>query len=103
MAGRVRAILVGQPGLSERRMFGGLAFILHGHMACGIVRDELMVRVGPQEHAEALAQPNARAMDFTGRPMKGMVFVAAEALGGEEALRAWVQRGVAYTGTLPPK
>ena len=84
-------------------MFGGLAFMLRGNMCCGIVGDELMVRVGPEQYGAALAQPHARMIDFTGRPMTGMVMVATEALSSDEYLAAWVAQGVAYAGSLPAK
>ena len=73
LADRVRKALAGIDGISERRMFGGLAFMVAGNMCCGIVGEELMVRVGPEAYARALSRPHARAMDFTGRPLKGMV------------------------------
>lgn len=103
LAQRVRALLDEQEELRERKMFGGLAFMLRGNMCCGIVGDELMVRVGPEQYGAALAQPHARMIDFTGRPMTGMVMVAAEALGSGEHLAAWVMQGVAYAGSLPAK
>lgn len=103
LAGRVRAALAGEPGYSERKMFGGLCFMLHGHMTCGVVKDELMVRVGPDAYAEALALPHAREMDFTGRPMKGMLYVAPAGLATEPALRQWVERGALHARSLPPK
>jgi TfoX/Sxy family transcriptional regulator of competence genes len=84
-------------------MFGGLAFLVHGHMCAGIVGATLMVRVGADGQADALAQPHVRPMDFTGRPMTGMVFVDPPALATEEMLRAWVARGAAYATSLPPK
>ena len=102
LADRVRAVLSGRPGLTEKKMFGGLSFLLHSSMACGIVKDELMVRVGPDGYDEALAQPHARLMDFTGRPMKGMVYVARDGLQSDDALAAWVNRGMAYAASLPP-
>lgn len=86
----------------ERKMFGGLAFMVRGHMTVGILGDELMVRVGPDAYEEALALPGARPMDFTGKPMTGMVFVAAAGL-DEPGLEDWVERGLAFTGSLPPK
>jgi len=89
--------------LEEKKMFGGLCFLAGGHMCCGVLGAELMVRVGPQGYAEALARPHARPMDFTGRPMTGMVYVAAEGLADEVALRDWVGRGVAFAESLPPK
>ncbi|MEZ5355365.1 MAG: TfoX/Sxy family protein [Bryobacteraceae bacterium] len=103
LGGRVRAILGAHPSLVEKKMFGGLAFLLDGHMCCGIVGEDLMVRVGPEAADEALAQPHARPMDFTGRPMKGMVYVAAEGVATARQLKAWVGRGVAFASTLPPK
>lgn len=75
LAQRVREALAGQPGLTERAMFGGIGFMVYGNMACGILKDELMVRVGP-EGMEALQRPGARVFDLTGRPMKGWVVVS---------------------------
>jgi TfoX/Sxy family transcriptional regulator of competence genes len=103
LAQRVRALLVEQEELRERKMFGGLAFLLNGNMCCGVVGDELMVRVGPEQYGAALAQPFARELDFTGRPMTGMVMVAPEALSSDEHLAAWVMQGVAYAASLPAK
>lgn len=102
LAERVRAELAGEDGLTERKMFGGLAFMLHGNMACGIVKDELMLRLGPEGADRALDEPHVRAMDFTGKPMTGMVFVAPEGL-GDDALRCWVDEATAYVRVLPPK
>ena len=75
LAWRVRAVLPPAEAVTERQMFGGLAFMLSGHMFCGVVRDTLMVRLGPDAVGPALNQPHVRPMDFTGRPVKGMVFV----------------------------
>ena len=100
---RIRAVLVDQEGVSERKMFGGLCFLIHNNMACGVVRDELMVRVGKEQYEDALAEPSARAMDFTGRPLRGMVYVGVDGIASEEGLRTWVERGVAYADSLPPK
>jgi TfoX/Sxy family transcriptional regulator of competence genes len=102
LADRVRAVLAEEDGLSERKMFGGLAFMLHGNMACGIVKDELMLRLGPEGADSALDRPQVRQMDFTGRPMTGMVFVAPAGLEGD-ALGDWVTRAVSYAQALPPK
>ncbi len=103
LADRIRDVLGPRPGVAERKMFGGLAFMLDGHMCCGIVGDELMVRVGPDAHAEALKRAHAREMDFTGRPSKGMVFVGAEGCRTQRSLAAWVNRGVDFAASLPPK
>jgi TfoX/Sxy family transcriptional regulator of competence genes len=102
LAERVRAELAGEDALTERKMFGGLAFMLDGNMACGIVRDELMLRLGPEGADRALDEPHVRPMDFTGRPMTGMVFVSPGGL-GDEALRHWVREAASYVRTLPPK
>lgn len=103
LAERVGRALARRPGLTEKKMFGGIAFMLNGNMCCGIVKDDLMVRVGPQAHDEALAQPHARPMDFAGRPMKGMVYVDPAGVRSDGALAAWVQRGVDFAAALPPK
>ena len=89
--------------ISEKKMFGGLSFLLGGHMCVGIVGDELMVRVGADAHADALEQLHARPMDFTGRPMKGFVYVAAEGFESDADLREWIGRGVQFARDLPPK
>ena len=102
-AARIRSLLSGEPGVEEKRMFGGLCFLVDGHMACGLVRDELMVRVGPEAYEAALAEPHAREMDFTGRPLRGMVYVAAEGIAGNASLHAWIRRGVAFARRQPPK
>ncbi len=103
LAERVADLLLDQPALTERKMFGGLSFLLHGNLCCGVVKDELVVRVGPDAYQQSLTTPHAREMDFTGRPMKGWVFVDAAALDSEEALERWVAQGVRFALTLPPK
>ncbi len=90
LAERIRKIVGERAELTERKMFGGIAFMLNGNMFCGITRDDLMVRVGPDRFDDVLASPGARPMDFTGRPMKGMVYVGPEGYGTEEQLRGWV-------------
>ena len=82
-------------------MFGDLAFMIDGHMCCGIVRSELMLRLGPDGSHAALARPHVRPMDFTGRPMASMVFVEPEGLRGA-ALRRWVEQATTFARTLPP-
>ena len=103
LAGRVRKTLDGQRGVTERRMFGGLAFMLRGHTCCGLVGDELMVRVGPDAYEAALARRHAREMDFTGRPLRGYVYVGREGLRTERSVAAWVKQGVTFAASLPPK
>ena len=80
LAGRVRALLAAESNVTERKMFGGLCLMIGGNMCCGVQEDKLMVRVGPERHEAALGRPGARPMDFTGRPMRGMVYVDAAAI-----------------------
>ena len=103
LAQRVRDALVRRRGVSEKKMFGGLTFLINGNMSCGIVGNELMVRVGPIRYAEALSKRHAREMDFTGRALKGYVYVASAGLRTTDGLRSWVALGVAFARTLPPK
>jgi hypothetical protein len=102
LADRVRAVLPVGEAITEKAMFGGLAFMLGDHMACGVVKDALMLRLGPEAADRALDQPHVRPMDFTGRPMKGMVFVGPEGLAGD-ALRQWVEAALGFARGLPPK
>jgi TfoX/Sxy family transcriptional regulator of competence genes len=103
LAQRVREMTADLVAMSERKMFGGLCFMVDGNMSFGIVGDELMVRVGPERFEDALAHEHAREMDFTGKPMKGMVYVAAAGLSEDEDLWAWLERGLNFAGSLPPK
>jgi TfoX/Sxy family transcriptional regulator of competence genes len=100
---RVRWVLGRQNGITERKMFGGLSFLLNGNMCCGVVKDLLVLRLGEQGAAEALAEPHTRPMDFTGKPMKSMVYVAPDGARSDEAFQEWVHRAVAYASSLPAK
>lgn len=100
---RVRAALAEVPNVGEKRMFGGITFLVGGHMCCGVVGDELVVRVGPDAHEDALARKHSRPMDFTGRPLRGFVFVARQGFASDADLAGWIERGVAFAGSLPPK
>ena len=95
LAQRIRELLEGDPRIGEKHMFGGVAFLANGSMAIGIIRDELMVRVGREAHDAAVALPHARPMDFTGRPMRGFVQVAPPGFEEDADLRAWLERGIA--------
>ena len=86
LAERIRGALRGRDGVTERKMFGGIAFMVGGNMAVGVIRDDLMVRVGPDAHDEALAQPHVRVMDFAHRPMKGMIYVAPDGVATDPEL-----------------
>ena len=103
LADRVRALFAGRPGVREQKMFGGLAFMLDGNMACGILGSKLVVRVGKENLDEALSLPHSHPFDMTGRPMRSFVYVAAEGLADDEGLERWAGRGIAYAGSLPPK
>ena len=104
LAERIRSALTGRAGVTERHMFGGLGFMVDGHLAVSASsRGGLMVRVDPAE-AEALTRASGvSAFEMRGRPMRGWLHVALSAIGSEEALVRWVQRGAAYAASLPPK
>lgn len=99
----VRKALSDRRDLTEKKMFGGLCFLLGGNMCCGIVGDELMLRVGPDAYEKVLSREDAREMDFTGRAMRGMVYVGVEGLRTDEALSGWPDPAVDFAGSLPPK
>lgn len=103
LAKRVRALLIGRTGYGERRMFGGIAFMLDGRMCCGVLNDELVTRVSAADYAAALQQPQVRPMDFTGRPMKGYLYIAPAATADDGNLAMWVERCVSFVTTLPAK
>jgi TfoX/Sxy family transcriptional regulator of competence genes len=103
LAQRVRDVLAEVPDVSERRMFGGLAFLVGGHMACGVVGSDLMLRLGEATADAALDHPHVRPMDFSGRPMRTMVYIAAEGIVADPALKGWVSRSVDYVNALAPK
>jgi TfoX/Sxy family transcriptional regulator of competence genes len=93
---RIRTILASRKDVGERRMFGGLVFMVNGHMACGVIHDDLFLRVGSAGFADALARPHTRPMDFTGKPSRQMVYVAREGTARDTDLASWVATAVAY-------
>ena len=103
LAERIREALLEYRGVSEKKMFGGLAFMNRGYMFIGILGEVVMARVGPESYAEALSKPHVREMDFTGRPMKGYVFVDPPGFERESDLSAWVERCHRFIQSLPPK
>lgn len=103
LAYRIREILADRPGVAEKEMFGGIAFMLDGNMCCGVIDDKLMARVGPDAYDAALEEPHARPMDFTGRPMRGFVYVAPAGISEEDVLASWVDRCVEFATSLPTK
>jgi TfoX/Sxy family transcriptional regulator of competence genes len=102
LAARVRRLLSARGGVTEREMFGGLTFMVAGHMCCGVNGDELIVRLHPEDAEDGLDRLGARPMDFTGRPMRGFVTIRPEGLKGQ-ALKPWVALAVAHAESLPPK
>lgn len=103
LAQRVREVLATRPNISEREMFGGLAFLVDGKMFVGIRNSSLMARIGPERHQDALAMPHVRVMDFTGRPMKGYVYIDPPAISTDHDLKAWVLWCVEFVARLPGK
>jgi TfoX/Sxy family transcriptional regulator of competence genes len=103
LADRIRGALAGWKAVSEKRMFGGIAFLLQGKMCCGVIKDLLVLRLGPQGAKIALRRPHAREMDFTGRPMKGMVYVEPEGIPTDIELQGWLEQAVQFAQTLPEK
>lgn len=102
LAERVRAALAAHRGISERRMFGGLAFLLDGKMCVGVLGDELVVRSGAARYAESLKRPHARPMDFTGRSMTGMLYVAPAGVSRGASLQRWVELGLEAAAAATP-
>ena len=102
LADRIRALL-DRPDVDERAMFGGLAFMVAGNMAVGVLGDELIVRAGPRETPALVSEPGARPFDFTGRASHTTLYVGAEALSEDSDLVRWVRRGEGYAASLPPK
>jgi TfoX/Sxy family transcriptional regulator of competence genes len=102
-AERVRRILSRQPDVIEKKMFGGLCFMVKGGMCCGLTSTGFMVRVGREAYDRTLALPHARVMEFTGRPMAGFVYVDPGGYRTDAALAKWVQRGIDFVATLPAK
>jgi TfoX/Sxy family transcriptional regulator of competence genes len=103
LAARIRALLDERSDVDEKKMFGGIAYLIAGNMACGVSGDDLMVRVDREESDELLAEPGARPFDMTGRPMRGWLLVAPEATADDAGLERWVRRGEAFAASLPPK
>ena len=103
LATRVREVLGELPGLTEKQMFGGLAFLLGGNMACGVRGDELMVRMAPEAAAAALEEPATHPFEMAGRTSRGWVLVSPAGHTEDGDLHRWVARGLDYAGSLPPK
>ena len=102
LAERIRSHLEGVPFV-EKKMFGGVGFLLNGNMACGVNKDNLIVRINPEKQETLLKKPHAKPFDLTGKPMKGWLIVEADGFKTDKQLRAWVKEGVKFASALPPK
>ena len=103
LADRARAVISLREDVVERKMFGGIAWMVGGNMACGVLGDELIVRLAPEEAERALAEPHTREFDFTGRPMRSIVMVAPAATADDDDLAGWVDAGADFATSLPSK
>ena len=103
LAQRIRDSLQDHQSLTEKKMFGGVAFFVNGNMCCGVVKEDLMVRVGKENYEKSLQQQHVRKMDFTGRPMRGLIYVGEEGIQEDEILEYWILKGVEYAESLPAK
>ena len=103
LAARIRQHLARRKNVEEKKMFGGVGFLLNGNMLVGFWKDSLIVRVGPDDSDEALKETHVREFDITGRPMKGWVLVEPEGIEGDDDLSGWIQRAIKFVGKLPAK
>ncbi|SDU13595.1 TfoX/Sxy family protein [Jiangella alkaliphila] len=103
LAARIREVVADRLDVTEKRMFGGLAFLVNGNLACAVHHDDLLVRLPADEHEAALGEPGASIFDLTGRPMKGWLVVDATALAEDDDLHRWAGRGLDFAGGFPPK
>lgn len=103
LAGRVREILGGSKGITEKKMFGGVCFLLNGNMIGGVLKNDLIVKFDKTEHDKVVAQKHVRPFDFSGRPMAGIVYVEPAGLGAKKDLAKWVEMGKAHAANLPKK
>ena len=103
LAARIRDVLAGRHGITEKKMFGGIAFLLHGNMCVGVWKTSMIARLGAEGATVALKEPNIVEFDITGRPMKGWVVVEAEGIDTDKQLLQWVEQAVEFVGTLPRK
>ncbi|RJQ20228.1 TfoX family protein [Candidatus Woesearchaeota archaeon] len=100
LAERIRKAVKSLRGIDEKKMFGGIAFLLHGKMFVGITKDELLARVGPENNEPALKKPHTRPMDFTGKPMKGFIYVAPAGIKTDKQLKSWIEMAKTFVQTL---
>ena len=103
LAARLRKFLEGRRGITEKKMFGGIAFFIAGNMCCGVLRDEIVLKVSRDEDDEMLRRPGARPFDFTGKPMRGMLLVAESAVRDDDTLADWLDPALRAAAARPPK
>src|SRR5438874_7319667 len=103
LAQRIRQLLARRKGIEEKKMFGGIGFLLNGNMLVGVWKNSLIVRLGPEKGDEALMEPHVKEFDITGRPMKGWVLVEPEGVTSDDQLKGWIQRALKFVGKLPVK
>jgi TfoX/Sxy family transcriptional regulator of competence genes len=103
LAERIQDVLASQPGLEAKKMFGGVGYMVQGNMACGVHKDFLVVRVGPDAYEASMSLPYTRPFDITGRAMKGWVMLEPHGFASQKDLEQWVQAGLDFALTLPPK
>lgn len=103
LAERIRQVLARRKNIEEKKMFGGVGFLLDGNMLVGVWKDSLIVRLGPEDGDEALKEPHVKAFDITGRAMKGWLLVEPEGIAEDDTLKAWIQRALKFVGKLPGK
>ncbi len=103
LTGRIRKVVLRREGFVEKEMFGGVAFLFHGNMCFGVHKEDLVLRLGPQQGQQALEQPHVRPFDITGRPMKGWVMVSPDGMKDDASLTKWINRAIEFVSTLPKK
>jgi TfoX/Sxy family transcriptional regulator of competence genes len=103
LAQRIRDALARKKNIEERKMFGGIGFLLHGNMLVGVWKNSLIVRVGPDGYDDALLEAHVKEFDITGKPMKGLVLIEPEGIDDDESLKAWIQQAVKFVGKLAEK
>ena len=103
LAERVRQALARRKNVEEKKMFGGVCFLLNGNLLVGVWKDSLCVRLGPEQAEKALPEAHVKEFDITGRPMKGWVLVEPEGVEDDDQLKGWIQRAVKFVGKLPAK
>jgi TfoX/Sxy family transcriptional regulator of competence genes len=103
LAERMRGNLDSRKGVIEKKMFGGIGFLVNGNMACGVNKQDLIVRLSDADFMQALKQPHVRAFDMGGRPIKGWIMISPEGCASDKVLLSWIEKGIAFAKSLPPK